>query len=105
MPLTSGISVILGLVLVFCYGCVAASEKSQAREDAMRQANLERDDSHVSELGIEAEIPEDIFMDRYIFPSKCPQCLAELNLDEIKWVETNSALCPNCETLIEAEKI
>lgn len=110
MPFTSGISLFLMLALVSCYGCVIACEKGAAEQNELMRVIARKDTALQEQEVSEGETsPEDsdagLLMDRYVFPSKCPQCLTELNLDEMKWVDTNSALCPNCEILIEAEKI
>ncbi len=107
IPATSGISILFYFVLISCGVCIIESEKSKAKEDALHQSVVEKDDSMVDDknFDMEAEDSEDILLDRYIFPSKCPHCLAELDLDEIEWVETNSGLCPKCESLIKAERI
>ncbi|MDF1538900.1 MAG: hypothetical protein P1Q69_08355 [Candidatus Thorarchaeota archaeon] len=118
-PVTSGISIMFLIVFLCCYGCVGQSEKSQAREVPLHQSIPEKDELSVEQSILEKydssasnvkfdtkpEDSEDISLDRYIFPSKCPHCHANLSLDEIEWVETNSALCPNCESLIKAERI
>jgi ribosomal protein S27AE len=39
-------------------------------------------------------------IDSYMLPSKCPSCGAPLRLDEVDWIDSKSALCPRCETII-----
>ena len=38
----------------------------------------------------------------YVFPLKCPSCNAHLQLDEIQWIDSTSAVCPNCESIVRA---
>lgn len=42
----------------------------------------------------------DIVEEHYTFPKICPHCLVELRLDEVKWVDPKSAICSNCESII-----
>lgn len=100
-PLTSGISIFVALLLLFCVACILGSEQVSSNDEIDPSQIKRQEESDRADI----EIDDNLLMDRYIFPSKCPQCQIELNLDEIEWVEANSALCPNCEFLIRAEKI
>ena len=36
----------------------------------------------------------------YVFPLKCPSCNAHLQLNEVQWIDSRSAICPNCESIV-----
>jgi len=38
----------------------------------------------------------------YVFPLKCPSCNAHLQLNEVQWIDSRSAICPNCESIVRA---
>ncbi|MHA2423789.1 MAG: hypothetical protein ACXAEF_03320 [Candidatus Thorarchaeota archaeon] len=38
--------------------------------------------------------------DQYRFPKRCPNCNEDLHLGKVKWVDSSTGLCPNCESTI-----
>jgi len=38
----------------------------------------------------------------YVFPMNCPNCNAHLQLNEVQWIDSRSAICPNCESIVRA---
>ena len=38
----------------------------------------------------------------YVFPINCPNCNAHLQLNEVQWIDSKSAICPSCESVVHA---
>ncbi len=103
-PLTNGITLMIALVtllfflLFICQGAAFASRQMQSQQrvlsDAMTVAET-YEDNPISD-GSSFEIAED----HYTFPKVCPHCLADLHLDKVSWIDSKTALCPECESLI-----
>ncbi len=36
----------------------------------------------------------------YVFPVNCPSCNTLLELNKVQWIDSRSAICPNCESIV-----
>lgn len=37
----------------------------------------------------------------YVFPVNCPSCNAHLQLNKVQWIDSSSAICPNCQSIVK----
>ena len=104
IPLTMGLS-FLGLWLIFLFWIIS---RIMVSKRIYQQSTL----SEAIEISKTYDSPaetSDIFMeeqqDQYTFPTRCPYCQEEVYLGNIEWVGSDSAICPNCESVISASKV
>jgi transcription elongation factor Elf1 len=64
--------------------------------ETLQQATLVADSYDSSDVFIEGT------SDDYSFPKNCPYCNQELIIGNLKWADSTTALCPNCESAIRA---
>jgi hypothetical protein len=74
----------------------AALKRRRILSDAISIADAYDSESYDGEFFI------DDTTDQYRFPKRCPNCDAELSLDKVTWVDSTTALCPNCESAVRA---
>jgi len=98
-PFTYGFSIGLFFFTIFFYLVTRASmRQTQNRQRILSDAMVvaETYESIPNEDGSSVDIIEE----QYTFPKICPHCLVDLRLDKVRWVDSNTALCPECESTI-----
>ncbi|MFW9849071.1 MAG: hypothetical protein ACFFF4_08020 [Candidatus Thorarchaeota archaeon] len=100
VPFTYGISfLVLWFALLFWILSKNMQRRREFRIETLDRAQeIARTYESDSEEGIYLSGTED----QYQFPKKCPYCGAVLKLDKVQWVDSVTALCPNCESAIQA---
>ncbi len=101
VPFTYGISfLVLWFALLFWILSKNMQRRREFRIETLGRAQeiARTYESESEEEGIYLSSTED----QYQFPKKCPYCGAALELDKVQWVDSATALCPNCESAIQA---
>ena len=104
IPLTGGLS-FLGLWLIFFFWILSqimVSKRTYQRSalsEAIEIAKTYDSPAETSDIIMEEQ------QDQYTFPTRCPYCQEEVHLGNIEWVGSDSAICPNCESVISASKV
>ena len=101
VPLTGGASFVtfwfIGAISMIAWVFFSAAlKRKRILSDAIIVADAYDSESYDDEFFI------DDTTDQYIFPKRCPNCNAKLNLDKVRWVDSSTALCPSCESTIRA---
>ncbi|MFW9954511.1 MAG: hypothetical protein ACFFD3_08155 [Candidatus Thorarchaeota archaeon] len=96
-----GLSFAFLLFLFIMFICAQSiCNQTGKRREILEQAVMIAESYDQEESVLDELVDDDL--DEYTFPAQCPQCGEKIRLDLVKWVSKNTAICPNCESLITA---
>ena len=93
VPQAFGIVIIIFLIgICYLYLSDKVTQRRTLLDDAIQRLEVDKTirDYREDEEG------------EYVFPVNCPNCNTHLQLNEVQWIDSRSAICPKCESIVRA---